>query len=227
MKLRPQSPGNEYLRYNLLPLIDSIVPKNTSSSILSACGLGDTTSSQSILITCGNRFEKFWNKVITHSRGVDNQLPFANGTDRIKVDTKDRQVDHFFSIHDLENNNYVYLESKTNLDFDTEKKPESNEKIKRVGEQLGFAFDATVNCGYYVPVEREIDQKVRSHYTKHGVNVYGVEDMFRWLNDVPFTIDEYFIFLRDVIGPVLKEKLDGVPVQQPAHSGRHSDLDAL
>ena len=150
MKLRPQSPGNEYLRYNLLPLIDSIVPKNTSSSILSACGLGDTTSSQSILITCGNRFEKFWNKVITHSRGVDNQLPFANGTDRIKVDTKDRQVDHFFSIHDLENNNYVYLESKTNLDFDTEKKPESNEKIKRVGEQLGFAFDATVNCGHYV-----------------------------------------------------------------------------
>ena len=227
MKLRPKSPGTEYLKANLLPLIDGIVPKTTSSDILSACGLGDTISSQSILISFGTRLEKFWNKVITDSREVQNCLPFDNGTDKICVDTKNRQVDHFFSINDHELNKFIYLESKTNLNFDTEKKPESNDKIKAVGKQLKETFKSGVQCGYYVPVKREIPLEVKQHYLKAGVPVFGVEDMFRWLVDVPFTIDEYFNFFQNTIGPIIKAKLSGVTHEEVSTERHGGDMDAL
>ena len=226
MKLRPPSPGTEYLKQNLLPLIDGIVPKTTSSDILSACGLGDTISSQSILISFGTRLEKFWNKTITDSRDVQNCLPFKNGTDKILVANKNRQVDHFFSINDHELNKFIYLESKCNLDFDTEKKPESNAKIIALKEELGVVFGNT-QCGYYVPVLREIPLKVKQHYLKHDVPVYGVEDMFRWLNDVPFTIDEYFAFWKTTIGPNVRAKLSGVSLEEPTTERHGGDLDAL
>ena len=227
MKLRPRSPGTEYLKANLLPLIDGIVPKTTSSDILSACGLGDTISSQSILISFGARLEKFWNKTITDSRDVQNCLPFKNGTDKILVANKNRQVDHFFSINDHKLNKYIYLESKTNLDFDTEKKPESNAKIKAVRTELGETYQNGVQCGYYVPVLREIPLKVKQHYLKHDVPVYGVEDMFRWLNDVPFTIDEYFNFFKTTIGPIIKAKLSGVTHEEVSTERHGGDMDAL
>ena len=227
MKLRPRSPGTEYLKTNLLPLIDGIVPKTTSSDILSACGLGDTISSQSILISFGTRLEKFWNKAITDSRDVQNCLPFKNGTDKILVANKNRQVDHFFSINDHELNKFIYLESKCNLDFDTEKKPESNDKTKAVRTELGETFQNGVQCGYYVPVLREIPLKGKQHYLKHDVPVYGVDDMFRWLNDVPFTIDEYFNFFKTTIGPIIKAKLSGVTVDKPTTERVGGDLDAL
>ena len=227
MKLRPRSPGTEYLKQNLLPLIDGIVPKTTSSDILSACGLGDTISSQSILISFGTRLEKFWNKAITDSRDVQNCLPFKNGTDKILVANKNRQVDHFFSINDHELNKFIYLESKCNLDFDTEKEPESNDKIKAVRTELGETFQNGVQCGYYVPVLREIPLKVKQQYLKHDVPVYGVEDMFRWLNDVPFTIDEYFDFFKNTIGPIVKDKLSGVTHEEVSTERHGGDLDAL
>ena len=227
MKLRPRSPGTEYLKTNLLPLIDGIVPKTTSSDILSACGLGDTISSQSILISFGTRLEKFWNKAITDSRDVQHCLPFPDGTDRINVANNNRQVDHFFSINDHELNKFIYLESKCNLDFDTEKKPKSNDKIKEVRTQLKETYQSGVECGYYVPVLREIPLKVKQHYLKHDVPVYGVEDMFRWLNDVPFTIDEYFNFFQNTIGPIIKSKLSGVTVDKPTTERVGGDLDAL
>ena len=227
MKLRPRSPGTEYLKTNLLPLIDGIVPKTTSSDILSACGLGDTISSQSILISFGTRLEKFWNKAITDSRDVQNCLPFKNGTDKILVANKNRQVDHFFSINDHELNKFIYLESKCNLDFDTEKEPESNDKIKAVRTELGETFQNGVQCGYYVPVLREIPLKVKQQYLKHDVPVYGVEDMFRWLNDVPFTIDEYFDFFKNTIGPIVKDKLSGVTHEEVSTERHGGDLDAL
>ena len=210
MKLRPTSPGTEYLKRNLLPLIDGIKPKTTDSWIAEICGCDDIVSSQSIFIAMGGRIEKFWNKVITDSRDVQNCLPFANGTDKTPVtmmnkknvmETKNRQVDHFFTINDHEYNKHIYLESKCNLTFDTEKKPESNEKIDAVTSQLEENVGSEVQSGYYVPVKREIPLKVKQHYLKHGVPVYGVEDMFRWLNDVPFTIEEYFAFWKNTIGP--------------------------
>ena len=136
-------------------------------------------------------------------------------------------MDHFFSINDHELNKFIYLESKCNLDFDTEKKPESNDKIKAVRTELGETFQNGVQCGYYVPVLREIPLKVKQHYLKHDVPVYGVEDMFRWLNDVPFTIDEYFNFFQNTIGPIIKSKLSGVTVDKPTTERVGGDLDAL
>ena len=64
MKLRPTSPGTEYLKRNLLPLIDGIKPKTTDSWIAEICGCDDIVSTQSIFISMGGRIEKFWNKVI-------------------------------------------------------------------------------------------------------------------------------------------------------------------
>ena len=236
MKLRPTSPGTEYLKRNLLPLIDGIKPKTTDSWIAEICGCDDIVSSQSIFIAMGGRIEKFWNKVITDSRDVQNCLPFANGTDKTPVtmmnkknvmETKNRQVDHFFTINDHEYNKHIYLESKCNLTFDTEKKPESNEKIDAVTSQLEENVGSEVQSGYYVPVKREIPLKVKQHYLKHGVPVYGVEDMFRWLNDVPFTIEEYFAFWKNTIGPQVRAKLSGVSLEEPTTTRHGGDLDAL
>ena len=227
MKLRPTSPGTEYLKRNLLPLIDGIKPKTTDSWIAEICGCDDIVSTQSIFISMGGRIEKFWNKVITDSREVQNCLPFDNGTDKVMVNTKNRQVDHFFTINDHEYNKHIYLESKCNLNFDTEKKPESNEKIDAVRTQLEENVSSEVQSGYYVPVLREIPLKVKQHYLKHDVPVYGVEDMFRWLNDVPFTIDEYFNFFQNTIGPIIKSKLSGVTVDKPTTERVGGDLDAL
>ena len=236
MKLRPTSPGTEYLKRNLLPLIDGIKPKTTDSWIAEICGCDDIVSTQSIFISMGGRIEKFWNKVITDSRDVQNCLPFPNGTDKTPVtmmnkknvmETKNRQVDHFFTINDHEYNKHIYLESKCNLTFDTEKKPESNEKIDAVTSQLEENVGSEVQSGYYVPVKREIPLKVKQHYLKHGVPVYGVEDMFRWLNDVPFTIEEYFAFWKNTIGPQVRAKLSGVSLEEPTTTRHGGDLDAL
>ena len=227
MKLRPTSPGTEYLKRNLLPLIDGIKPKTTDSWIAEICGCDDIVSTQSIFISMGGRIEKFWNKVITDSRDVQNCLPFDNGTDKVMVNTKNRQVDHFFTINDHEYNKHIYLESKCNLTFDTEKKPESNEKIDAVTSQLEENVGSEVQSGYYVPVKREIPLKVKQHYLKHGVPVYGVEDMFRWLNDVPFTIEEYFAFWKTTIGPNVRAKLSGVSLEEPTTERHGGDLDAL
>ena len=227
MKLRPTSPGTEYLKRNLLPLIDGIKPKTTDSWIAEICGCDDIVSTQSIFISMGGRIEKFWNKVITDSRDVQNCLPFDNGTDKVMVNTKNRQVDHFFTINDHEYNKHMYLESKCNLNFDTEKKPESNEKISAVKTQLEQNVSSEVQSGYYVPVLREIPLKVKQHYLKHDVPVYGVEDMFRWLNDVPFTIEEYFAFWKNTIGPQVRAKLSGVSLEEPTTTRHGGDLDAL
>lgn len=227
MKLRPTSPGTEYLKRNLLPLIDGIKPKTTDSWIAEICGCDDIVSTQSIFISMGGRIEKFWNKVITDSRDVQNCLPFDNGTDKVMVNTKNRQVDHFFTINDHEYNKHIYLESKCNLNFDTEKKPESNEKIDAVRTQLEENVSSEVQSGYYVPVLREIPLKVKQHYLKHDVPVYGVEDMFRWLNDVPFTIEEYFAFWKTTIGPNVRAKLSGVSLDEPTTERHGGDLDAL
>ena len=227
MKLRPTSPGTEYLKRNLLPLIDGIKPKTTDSWIAEICGCDDIVSTQSIFISMGGRIEKFWNKVITDSRDVQNCLPFDNGTDKVMVNTKNRQVDHFFTINDHEYNKHIYLESKCNLNFDTEKKPESNEKIDAVRTQLEENVSSEVQSGYYVPVLREIPLKVKQHYLKHDVPVYGVEDMFRWLNDVPFTIDEYFNFFKTTIGPIIKAKLSGVTHEEVSTERHGGDMDAL
>ena len=182
---------NEYLTRTLLPLIVSIEPKNSESYTLSALGL-ERQSSQSILITFGERIEQFWNKVISDSKS-DNLIEENN---LVKVKGKDRQIDHNFRANSV---NY-YLESKCNLNFDSEKVKASNKKITEVKDALGADVGA-----YFVPVVSEIPQKDLTKYNNKGVQVFGVKWMLSKI-DAKFTEEEYFTFLREVVAPVLEEK---------------------
>ena len=213
--------STEYLDTHLRPLIESIDVKNSESYTLDALGI-NMVSSQAILIAIGNRFEKFWNKVVTDSTATTNELPFNYGTDKIKVNGKNRQVDHFFTVGERN----IYLESKCNLTFDTEKKPESNEKIEQVRCALSEVFGET-DAGYYVPVLSDIPEELQNQYRSAGVPVYGVSDMYRWLDGkIPFTMDEYFDFILNVLGPVVADKL-GVPLHKPTTERIGGDMDAL
>ena len=182
---------NEYLTQTLLPLVVTIQPKSSESYTLSALGL-KRQSSQSILITFGERIEQFWNKVISDSESVnlieDNNL--------VKVNGKDRQIDHNFRAFNV---NY-YLESKCNLNFDSEKIKASNKKIDEVKDALGADVGA-----YFVPVVSEIAKKDLTKYNNKGVQVFGVKWMLSKI-DAKFTEEEYFTFLREVVAPILEEK---------------------
>mgnify|MGYP003138096369 FL=1 len=182
-----------YLDENLKPRVETIEPKYSESYILEAFGL-KRISSQSFLISVGNQLENFWNKVISDSERNNNLIEEYN---MVTVAGKLRQVDHFF---DIDGEIKQYLESKCNLNFDSEKIKESNRKIGQVKDALGADHGA-----YFVPVVREIDQKDLTKYNNKGLDVYGV----RWLLskvDAQFTEDDYFNYLKDVIAPILVEK---------------------
>jgi len=182
-----------YLDENLKPRVETIEPKYSESYILEAFGL-KRISSQSFLISVGNQLENFWNKVISDSERNNNLIEEYN---MVTVAGKLRQVDHFF---DIDREIKQYLESKCNLNFDSEKIKESNRKIGQVKDALGADHGA-----YFVPVVREIDQKDLTKYNNKGLDVYGV----RWLLskvDAQFTEDDYFNYLKDVIAPILVEK---------------------
>ena len=187
------TPTMNYLNETLLPLIEGIKPRQSESYTLAALGL-ERQSSQSILIAFGERIEQFWNKVISDSQSTnlieDNNL--------IEVNGKMRQIDHNF-VSEVDGVNY-YLESKCNLNFDSEKIKASNKKIDEVRNALGADEGA-----YFVPVVREINQKDLTKYNNKGLNVYGVEWLLNQIN-TQFTVDEYFTYLETVIAPVLENK---------------------
>ena len=60
----------DYLNETLLPLIESITPRQSEIYTLSALNL-NRQSSQSILISFGERIEQFWNKVISDSNSCN------------------------------------------------------------------------------------------------------------------------------------------------------------
>jgi hypothetical protein len=94
-----------------------------------------------------------------------------------------------------------YLESKCNLSFDSEKIRASNDKIKDISGVLGV----NVKSGYFVPVVAEISKSEMTKYNNKGMGVYGVN----WMIDTvhaPFTSEEYFGFLKDVVAPLFTEK---------------------
>ena len=184
---------NEYLTKSLLPLIVSIQPKSSESYTLDALGL-ERQSSQSILITFGERIEQFWNTVISDSKS-ENLIEENN---LVKVNGRDRQIDHSFRCH-LDSITY-YLESKCNLNFDSEKVKASNKKITEVKNALGADVGA-----YFVPVVSEIPQKDLTKYNNKGVEVFGVKWMLSKI-DAQFTEEEYFTFLREDVAPILEEK---------------------
>jgi hypothetical protein len=181
-----------YLEDNLLPLVLSIKPKKTESYILQALGLDDRVSPQSILIAFGERIEQFWNTVISDSLVAQNLIEESN---LIDVNGRTRQIDHLFRIDET-----WYLESKCNLNFDSEKVRASNEKIKDITSVLGV----DVKSGYFVPVVAEVSKKEKTKYNNKGVEVYGVNWMIETIQ-APFTSEEYFTFLREVVAPILEE----------------------
>lgn len=187
-----------YLEDNLLPLILDIKTPKTDSYIMIAAGLGNNTSQSSVLIQVGNKLEIFWNNVIS---ACSNNLIEENN--KIKVGNKNRQLDHLF-----ETNNYIlYLESKCNLNFDTEKKPASNDKVDAVCAAVSQKYNSEVSAGYFVPCIRNISADVMKKYP--NINIYGVEWLMDTLNCDLFTVDEFFEFFEEVVGPILEEKIYG------------------
>lgn len=189
-----------YLEDNLLPLILSIKTPKTESYIMIAAGLGDRTSQSSVLIQVGNKLEEFWNKVI--SKCAHNLIEVNN---KIKVNGKNRQLDHLFEC--MPNTHLLYLESKCNLNFDTEKKPASNDKIEAVCDAISEKYNSEVTAGYFVPCIREVPDDVKQKYP--DINIYGVEWLMNTINCDLFTVDEFFTFFEEVIGPILEEKIYG------------------
>lgn len=182
-----------YLETNLLPLVLSIEPKQTESHILEALGLADRVSPQSILIAFGERIERFWNQVISDSN-ANNLIEESNLLD---VNGRQRQIDHLFEI---DGQNY-YLESKCNLNFDSEKIRASNDKVNAIADTIG----GNITAAYFVPVVATVSNSEQTKYANKGMNVWGVDDMLAHIN-APFTSAEYFTFLREVVAPILEEK---------------------
>jgi len=182
-----------YLEENLLPLVFSIKSKQTESYILQALGLDDRVSPQSILIAFGERIEQFWNTVISDSLVAQNLIEESN---LIDVNGRTRQIDHLFRLLC----ETWYLESKCNLNFDSEKVRASNDKIKDIASTLGV----DVKSGYFVPVVPEISKSEKTKYNNKGMEVYGVNWMIETIQ-APFTSEEYFTFLREVVAPILEE----------------------
>ena len=182
-----------YLEAKLLPLIEGIKPKQSESYTLNALGL-ERQSSQSILIAFGERIEQFWNTVISGSFS-ENLIEKTNLT---SVNGKVRQIDHNF-ISQNDNVNY-YLESKCNLNFDSEKIKASNKKINEVKTALNADVGA-----YFVPVLAEIPQKELTKYNNKGLEVFGVNWLLTKI-DAPFTSEEYFNFMRETVAPLLEKK---------------------
>ena len=188
--------GN-YLTQNLYPLMDGIKSQTTDSDVLIALGLEDRGSTQSFVIKFGNRIEKFWNLVFS-----DFAVNHIQDDDLIVVDDRERQIDHLFSTEDGD----YYLESKCNLNFDSEKSKASNKKVGQVLDAINDEFQLNATGAYFVPVVDVIPDSVLTKYNNKGVNVLGVSDVFDLIPDIPFTREEYFSFLKDVIGPMLVAK---------------------
>jgi hypothetical protein len=186
---------NAYLETNLLPLVLSIKPKQNKSAMMKGFLGLERISSQSIVIALGNHLETFWNKVISDSERVNNVIELNN---MVNVAGKLRQVDHCFE--DLDSAYRVYLESKCNLNFDSEKSKASNKKLVKVKEALNADLGA-----YFVPCVAEISKSDLVKYNKKGIQVYGVNWLLERV-DAQFTSEEYFTFAREVIAPILEEK---------------------
>ena len=182
---------SSYLDDNLKPLIESIQPKKSQSYILEALDL-DRYSAHGIQITFGERIEQFWNKVISDSSSInlieDNNIVEVNG--------KNRQIDNLFQWKEYK----YYLESKCCLNFDSEKVKASNKKIQEIKETVGAD-----EAGYFIPVVSTIDQKYITKYNKQGLNVYGVKWLLSKI-DTPFTEEEFFTYMKEVIAPILEKK---------------------
>ena len=121
----------------------------------------------------------------------------------VKVGKKKRQIDHYIRfVKDPVTGMWkLYLESKCNLNFDTEKKGASNEKVDKVRDALGSDEGA-----YFVPVLDTIPQDVIAKYPNS--TIYGVRDILNMIGN-PFTPEEYFANLKDIKEELIQNIKDG------------------
>ena len=152
--------ANDYLDENLVKKINSIEPIDTESDILAAMGYEDLVSQQSFLIKVGNQLETFWEETIAKS--TKSYVPPGKQL-YIDVNGDKRQIDHLFEVQ-KESGRLYYLESKANLNFDTEKKPGSNEKIIAVAEALELKYKKEVLFSYFVPIIRKPTNEMIQKY---------------------------------------------------------------
>ena len=170
--------------------MESINPKQSASNIYAALGL-DRISTHSILIAFGNHIETFWNKVISDSSCMN----LIEKDNIVYIKGKKKQIDHLFRVDAT-----FYLESKCNVNFDSEKVKESNKKIKEIMDTV----DADEG-GYFIPVVSTIDQKHLTKYNNKGLSVYGTKWLLSKI-DAPFTEEEFFTYMKEVIAPILEKK---------------------
>lgn len=179
---------NKYLKEKLTPLIDEISVSMTDSLQLKIFGIEDD-SKQSILIQMGNVWETFWNTVF--SEYATNLLENGN---LIKVDGKNRQIDHLFS--SKQNGDILYyFESKCNLNFDSEKTPASNRKVMEVSETIEKENPNKKTLhGYFIPCVIDVSPEMIKRY-KH-IKLYGVRDVLSIIDGLPFTLKEFEYYLQ-------------------------------
>lgn len=199
---------NAYLEANLLPLFLSLKTPITDSNTMIAAGLGHKVSQASVLNQVGNKLEAFCKKLTSDCVNVDNLI---EESDRMVVNGKKRQIDILMKVYPGANKEVLakifYLESKCNLEFDTEKRPASNLKVKEITAALEDIYGHEVSSGYLVPNLRTIPAKVQNKYP--DTDIYGMEWFLETINCPFFTVDDYFTFWVEVLGPILDEKIYG------------------
>ena len=199
---------NAYLEANLLPLFLSLKTPLTDSNTMISAGLGHKVSQASVLNQVGNKLEAFCKKLTSDCENVDNLI---EESDRMVVNGKKRQIDILMKVYPGANKEVLakifYLESKCNLEFDTEKRPASNLKVKEITAALEDIYGHKVFSGYLVPNLRTIPAKVQNKYP--DIAIYGMEWFLETINCPYFTVDEYFTFWVEVLGPILEEKIYG------------------
>ena len=182
-------------------------------------------SIQSFRIKLGTHLEDAWNDIFTQL-GINliedtvepqgfykrNGKGFKKGDPKpdkvkknnlVKVGKKNRQIDHHIRfVKDPVTGMWkLYLESKCNLNFDTEKEEASNEKVDKVRDALGSDEGA-----YFVPVLDTIPQDVIAKYPNS--TIYGVRDILNMIGN-PFTPEEYFANLKDIKEELIQNIKDG------------------
>jgi len=183
------------LRDTLRLRMSKLSPSVVNSYIDSAFGFAEddyisiircNQSLQSLRIQIGNRLELFWNDVF-HTMGVNINPGY------IDIDGKKRQIDHLVQI----NNEILYMESKCNLDFDTEKTSASNKKLESV------ALKTCANrYAYFVPVLSEIPESISKRYAEQIISVNNILNMF---DHPPFSSEDYFKELKLIKIEIIKD----------------------
>lgn len=182
-------------------------------------------SIQSFRIKLGTETENIWNDIFSELRinliedtvepqgfykrngeGFKKGDPKPNKVKKnnlVRVGSKNRQIDHYIRfVKDPTTGMWkLYLESKCNLNFDTEKTVASNEKV----DQVCDALDANEGA-YFVPVLDTIPQDVIAKYPNS--TIYGVRDILNMIGN-PFTPEEYFAVLRSIKEELIQDIKDG------------------